>query len=748
MAIRLLNPEPEPEPNLRDIAQGLSAEEQELLTRLNEIRKQKAQTEAELAQQERAQVAKEKQEWETLCTTQGVPITVESLVENSRGEAQLITRTKFLWGPLLDVLRSTPGRIYDAGANRIPLTSWTQFLEELEKAKTAGKLLYSLSYADGIKEKMDAFNSIPRMEVGLSKDKKKLTFAINKGEDWLARQFEGIQYASNIADVKYALGVSEAHVVWQKLENEPNIAFTDEAREVIEKEIARRVAMDEIALAEDVELPDWVWKLNDGFTLRTFQKKAIRFAELANWNYLNCFQMGLGKTATSIATFRYLDKMQLEGKGKCLVVCPSNLKVNWTREIFKLTGERPKVLFGAEPGRADIKEMLQPTGKYYIINYDILGKKVELFDLIERADGSKLKTKMRVKYPWVEFLNIANFDMVIVDEAHYIKNTDANRSKAARELKAPRTICMTGTPILNRPGELWPMLDMTYPEKFPSYENFLYTYTIDGKRARNVEQLRQTLKGIMLRVTKKEVLKDLPPINRIYEWHELSEQALARYSMAEKGIWAELDSLDLSDPKAQREIPGILAQIQRLKQICAMDKVEATADLALDLSDSDDNGGKVLIFTQYKDVAEAIRVRLADAGSITYHGDKPQHERISIYDRFLADKSLKFFIATWQTAGEGLNLQCANNVVFSDLFWTPANHQQAEERAYGRLADPHPINSYYLIAEGTIEEWIQSILAGKLALIDSIVEGLDTERQTSVLSELLGKMKSMARGRK
>ena len=103
--------------------------------------------------------------------------------------------------------------------------------------------------------------------------------------------------------------------------------------------------------------------------------------------------------------------------------------------------------------------------------------------------------------------------------------------------------------------------------------------------------------------------------------------------------------------------------------------------------------------------------------------------------------------ATWQTAGEGLNLHSAGYVIFNDLFWTPASHEQCEDRAYGRLADPHPIDAYYIVAEATIEEWIQDLLLKKLAIIDSVVEGVQVDRSESIAKELLRKLKDEGRKR-
>jgi len=184
-----------------------------------------------------------------------------------------------------------------------------------------------------------------------------------------------------------------------------------------------------------------------------------------------------------------------------------------------------------------------------------------------------------------------------------------------------------------------------------------------------------------------------------------------------------------------------------LKQVCAIDKMDRCAELAVELYDTHENGGpsKVIIFSQFKSVAQGIAKRLgSEAVCIT--GDLQRDERQILVDQFQTDSNIKFACATWQVAGEGINLTAAGYVIFSDLFWTPANHMQSEERCYGRLNDMHGATSYYMVAkcaddEDSVEVWIQEILARKLNVINQVVEGIDTERDVSVANELLKKMK-------
>ena len=424
---------------------------------------------------------------------------------------------------------------------------------------------------------------------------------------------------------------------------------------------------------------------------------------------------------------------------RALVVCPANLKNNWVVEIKNLTGRDAFVLMGMAPDmHVHFPRLLaKQEDSFTIINYDILGAKIT--EKEERVINDSKVTQKKDRFLWVELLNMCQFDIIFFDEVHYAKNVEANRTKATMMLDAPRKIGLTGTPVLNRPGEIWSFLHMIAPDRFPSYDGFLHQYTIDNKTARNVEDLRKTLKTLMLRRTKKEVMADLPPINRIYKHHELSTDALRRYELALAGIWETLSTWSGRDGAGfQMNITSMLAQMVRLKQICADDKIETVADLATNVSDSEDC--KVLIFSQFKKVVDEVTKRLGHE-AISYHGDMPMPKRIEAIKQFRSDDTLKFLVGTIQTMGTGLNLENAENVIFVDYMWTPANHMQAEERAYGRLADPHPITSYYVTADNTIENYIQDILARKLAVIESVVEGLDTERAASIANDVISALR-------
>ena len=632
---------------------------------------------------------------------------------------------------VINVFRSIPGRYFDGSVeeNRIPLKHWPDLLEKLSKFEGL-----DIVYTDGVKEIIKVEMESPDYQVAMVNNKLTIKFkkAANAG---LVSTIPGAKWDQ--INNMYTLPLNEGWRLWESLKDS-NVIWEEIAKESVLKEISIRSELDSIALAEDVELN--ITFADPEFKLRNFQKVTVKFVDAAGGKAIIAHQMGLGKTACNIAYSIYKNY-------RMAIICPAGLKENWRREIIRLTGKQPYVFSGTEPGIRDVQRLLMDKPQYAIFNYDMVARPKEQFDIIKDKQGHEYKANVKKRWLWIDLINSAGFDVVSFDEAHYLKNTDSNRSIASRQVTVSRVLFNTGTPVLNRPGELWPMLTMINPEHFPTEQGFIYRYTYDGKSARNVEELRELLKPIMIRKLKKDVVKELPPIQRIFEWHELSEKAQKVYNKVLTGIYIDMLKWEPETKEGQQAVPNLLAQITRLKQVCAIDKMDRCAELAVELYDTHENGGpsKVIVFSQFKAVASGIAKRLGNE-AVCITGDLQRDERQILVDKFQTDPNVKFACCTWQVAGEGINLTAAGYVIFSDLFWTPANHMQSEERCYGRLNDMHGATSYYMVAKcaddsDSVEVWIQEILARKLATINQVVEGIDTERDVSVANELLKKMK-------
>jgi len=635
---------------------------------------------------------------------------------------------------VLNLLRGIYGRQYDAYANvnRIPAQYWKAFREQVVNLKNV-----KLTHLIGVEAKIKKFETAPDFLIELDGKQFKVS-AHPMAPTNLIRDIPGADYFRE--KLYYTIPYTEGWRLYQKLDGyqgERGVIWKPDALELVEAEIKRRTEMDTIALQQDVDL---VVPFRNGHHPRPFQKVGIKFIALSKGRALVADQMGLGKTWEAIG---YAELHNL----RTVVICPAHLKANWSREIIQLTGQVPTVLWGREPDEFAVATLLMKKPRYVIINYDILAAKTKVPEQ-ETVDekGIKHVTPEKDRYLWADLLNMSSPDMIVVDEAHYTKNTDSNRSKAVRMLAPQHRLALTGTPVLNRPGEYWAILNWLRPELFPSEDKFIYQYTYNGKTARNTEELREVLKPIMIRRLKKDVVAELPPINRITNLHELSPSAREQYKKVLAGVYEKIDA---AGNKVQMNITSILAEIGKLKEVCAHDKVDAVVDLATELYDTEQDASdaklgnkKVLIFSQYKDVVRKIAIRLGRE-AIYWTGDTPFEERTRLENEFQSNPDVHFLVVSLMTGQTGLNLTAAGHVIFADLYWTPAAHAQAEERAYGRLSNMHGCDSYYLVAQGTIEDWIQELLYAKLQTINAVVEGIDAERDPSIGLEIIKKLKDL-----
>lgn len=699
----------------------------------DEIEKLRARE--EFITRELAQIKKDREALELKMKAElNVVVTANSMLEG----AVIVAITPEIRDDVLKLLRETPGRMYNYSnnTNQIPLEHWRKFHEQL-------LLLPKIDFAfkDGVEKKIDEVLNAPRWTITVSEDKKflevKLGYKVGTGP---LGYTSGTTYYSGRQIYKVQL--SEGVKLWYALQNELQVVWSDEARDLILGDIERREKLDTIALKESSpEYGALIKFLDESVKLRGFQEVGIEFGEATNFRYINSDQMGLGKTIQDIALYMLL-RQRLGGKVRAAVICPAAVKINWLREIERLIGITPGMFNGSEPGVRDLERLVvSKSDPICIFNYDILARVKETFKSVKDEHGNEFRQDVVKRYLWVDLINASDFDIIFVDESHYIKNVDSQRSVAVRMLKCPRIVFTSGTPVLNRPNELWPMLTMIAPDLFPSEERFKARY--GEKEAKNVEELRGLVKPYLLRRRKKDVMKDLPAIERITDYHEMSPKAWKLYEKILQGVYIALDAWNPGQAGAEQAVPNILAQIMRLKQVCAIDKLDRVAELATELYDTHENGGanKVIVFSQFKPIAHGIAKRLGQEAVVLTGDSGNEAERMKIVDEFQNNPNVHFLCGTWQVMGEGRNLTAAGYVIFSDLFWTPANHQQCEERCYGRVGDMHGATSYYVVVKDTIEDWIQDILARKLKVIEQVVEGYEGDRSASIAGELLKKMK-------
>ena len=474
-----------------------------------------------------------------------------------------------------------------------------------------------------------------------------------------------------------------------------------------------------ITIDDSLQIP-----VPERFKLRPFQEKGIRTVIANDLNFLIGDEMGLGKSPQAILAAEYL--IAKDPKTTVLIVCPAALKGNWARQVFKWTGKSCFILWGQRPTADQIATIMTKGYNYFIINYD------------------PLATDVDDTYLWVNAINIGKVDLIIVDEIHYIKNLSSKRSKAVLQLEAKHKIGLSGTLLVNRPRELWAPLKFVRPDLADSYEAFMRFYE-KGRVPVNLAHLRSTLSKAMIRRTKREVMPDLPPINRIYREYDLTPTGNNIYNLGLQSLWRALDAWG-DDEKDNEAITNILTQILRLKQICAKDKIDYIADLAIELYENNTTDNrKVIIFSQFTNAPAMIDsiARRLDKECVHFTGEMPPHERLKLVDKFQSDPLIKYLVCSIGSAKEGLDITAAGSVIFTDFAWTPKDHTQAEARAYGRMNDPHSVDAYYIMAEDTVDEEIIKLIQKKYDLAAVVLDNEgDADSIGSIQMDLLKVLKA------
>ena len=423
--------------------------------------------------------------------------------------------------------------------------------------------------------------------------------------------------------------------------------------------------------------------------------------------------MGLGKTRQAIVAIS-----EMEPEGPYLVICPASVKHNWAREIEAV---RPDVDV-ATVGPNDPPDV--DWAGWVIVNYDILKKHLDRL----------------VMYDWKG---------MVFDEAHYLKNHTSQRSKYCRQIVGaandPIVYALTGTPLTNRPRDLFPLLQLANHPMGRSFLSFAkrycdayqngYGWVTDG--ASNLEDLTLQIRGVMLRRNKNEVL-DLPPKLRTYLDVEVPKKTVKKetekaFELLMQGRMAQRQGREGIAGRAGSDRGRLVAILSTLRRKLAVAKTKTTIEF---IQNALDQGEKVLVFSCFDEPLQKIHEHFEDA-SVLLTGATPAGKRQALVDRFQEDKAVRVFTANIQAGGVGLNLTAARQVVFNDLDWVPANHYQAEDRAY-RIGQTGAVQVSYMVAQGTIDGFVQTVLDTKAALVDSVIEGraLDQVGGGDVLGEL------------
>lgn len=452
--------------------------------------------------------------------------------------------------------------------------------------------------------------------------------------------------------------------------------------------------------------------------LYPFQDIGVKFIDMREGRALIGDDMGLGKTVQALAWLQLRKDIALPA----LIVAPSSAKGHWVRKTEEFTE-----LAACSISGRDNKEISgNHNSDVFVINYDIIHETAACEDCEGQGTVSNGHQKCRTckgkgKVAKLDsWLTHKKFKTVVFDEIHYTKNKDAGRTIAAMEISksAEYIIGLSGTPITNRPVEFYNAINMINDKIFPSWWKYTGRYCdrknngfgVDVSGASNTDELHRILtQTIMLRRLKKDVLKQLPPKVRSVVPIEIDQNKYAAIiEQAEK---------ELAGKDAEH-----LTIIERAKQAVVNLKIDNCIQW---IKDYIENDRKLVVFADHHFVIERLMKEFEGINVTVYGGTSPK-DKDSAEERFQTDPNIKLFIGS-KAAKESLTLTAASATCFLEMWWTPGDHDQAEDRVHRIGQEADSVFAYYLLAENTIEEDIAQMLDQKREVLAAVLDGKKVE---------------------
>ncbi|MFN4245423.1 MAG: DEAD/DEAH box helicase, partial [Brevinematia bacterium] len=327
------------------------------------------------------------------------------------------------------------------------------------------------------------------------------------------------------------------------------------------------------------------------------------------------------------------------------------------------------------------------------------------------------------------------FEIVIVDEAQYIKNRDAKITKYVKLLNSKIKIALTGTPIENSISDLWSIFDFIMPGMLGNYQNFIEKYS----RPENYEDLAKRISYFVLRRKKEDVLKELPRKIEQNVFVPLSAEQSEIYEKMVKELRLSVLK-QVGDVGFEKSKIHIFSALTKLRQVCdhpwlisdeyrnlKSGKMELLMDL---LDDAIEGGHKVLVFSQFVEMLKIIKEEFDRQGIKYSYLDGSTKNRQKVIDEFNENNDIKVFLISLKAGGFGINLTSADIVILYDPWWNPMVEKQAMDRVH-RIGQVKTVNVYKLISENTIEEKILSLQESKKLIFSNVIEA-----SSSILSSM------------
>lgn len=472
----------------------------------------------------------------------------------------------------------------------------------------------------------------------------------------------------------------------------------------------------------------------DGFDgeLRTYQKQAIEHI-IDNGNTLIADQMGLGKTVESLCAVE-------EFKGyPCVIVMPSFVKHKWKDEINKFLPDRTCYLFEGQEGNK-----LDDDHDFYLINYYILHHRVKELQTIDP-------------------------NCIVVDEAHYIKNPQAKRTKAllslARSASTTLKLALTGTPVVSNPEELTTVLQfLDKLELFGGKNQFLEDYC-DSTYVIRIQCKGSDYKNLKKAVSKAGarwddnkkayVLEDTDKVN--YLWKSMASAGVANFKSkittyydnegaknkdalhtdlernvmvrrTKEDVWDQVpeksrqrlsipvDGYEEKVAEVDKEYDWKIAGLAELRQWVAEQKLSEVYEFV------DNTNEKIVIFAHHQEIVEQVYQEFEDT-AVKVYGDTSSDDKNERVNQFQNDEDTKVLVGNMKSAGIGVNLTAAYQILFVEFPYSPDVIEQCEDRAHARANDPHKVDVHYAYAPDTVDEKLLDILEDKREKVEKIIDG-------------------------
>ncbi|HOC58258.1 MAG TPA: DEAD/DEAH box helicase [Verrucomicrobiota bacterium] len=415
--------------------------------------------------------------------------------------------------------------------------------------------------------------------------------------------------------------------------------------------------------------------------------------------------MGLGKTLQTLAWLAWLKDQHRKDPQPALVICPASVLHNWRREAERFTPQLKVLVLESGAARHNLRKQV-PQYDLIVTNYALLRRDLE------------------------ELQKFA-FRAIVLDEAQFIKNPEAQVTQSVKQLKAELRLALTGTPLENRLLDLWSIVDFIQPGYLGNRDHFTETYEPRGEDAEGAQRIARRrlsakLRPLLLRRLKKHVAKDLPERIEQRRDCQLGDEQRKLY-LAELRRSREQVMKAVAEKGLNKSKLHVLAALTRLRQVCCHPKLvgndtaSGKTETLFELLDPlIAEGQKVLLFSQFVQMLQLLEAECRQRQIPTHILTGQTKDRQAVVGAFQDDPNPAVFLLSLRAAGTGLNLTTASYVVLYDPWWNPAVEAQAIDRSH-RIGQTRTVNAYRLISPGTVEEKIWELQQSKAQTIADVL---------------------------